>query len=477
MESIDSRHSSFRDFLHVIFKHKILMLTFFLVTVCLVTAAAYLITPSYEAYTRFFVKFDRDNLYVPSSGARSTYVSLNEQVNSEIELLKSNTLIGNVAKSLGPNTIYPEPDYRRVVAKLAKAIKIARVKKSNIISASFKHTDPEMAANVLNTLGQEYLEYNLQIYKSSESYDFFKEQSQILAAKLTRSEKDLESFKRRHQVTDLAQEQQLLLTQIANLRSETNQDMGRMAEVASRIAQLSQQLIKTPATISIGAEVEHNPALISDFETRLMDLELKQKELTAKYAPKNRLVKNVKQEILLVTAKLAELQTRRFGKSQTGLNATYQRIKEELFKDQAGQKALIGKNKTQKAQLTGLRQKLDHLNRIANELSQLKQSVDVNRQNYRLYLSRFEEARIAHAMDTKKIANVSLIEPARPPLKPVSPKRRLIFIFGVLVGGLGGIGLAFLKEYLDDSLEKPEDVEQTLKVPVLASIPQLATKG
>jgi uncharacterized protein involved in exopolysaccharide biosynthesis len=107
------------------------------------------------------------------------------------------------------------------------------------------------------------------------------------------------------------------------------------------------------------------------------------------------------------------------------------------------------------------------------DFDQLQHEADMNRQNYQLYLTKFEESRISDAMDAEKIANVSLIEPARRPLKPVSPKVRLNMALAVFLGLFGGLGLAFLLEFLDDSLEKIEDVEKHLELPVLASIPEL----
>ena len=97
----------------------------------------------------------------------------------------------------------------------------------------------------------------------------------------------------------------------------------------------------------------------------------------------------------------------------------------------------------------------------------------MDHRNYRLYLTKFEESRISNAMDTEKIANVSLIEPARPPLKPVGPKVMLNMVLALFLGAFGGLGLAFFMEYLDDSLEQTEDVEAYLEVPVLTSIPEM----
>jgi capsular polysaccharide biosynthesis protein len=53
----------------------------------------------------------------------------------------------------------------------------------------------------------------------------------------------------------------------------------------------------------------------------------------------------------------------------------------------------------------------------------------------------------------------------------------LNIVLSIFLGGFGGLGLAFFSEYLDDSLEKPEDVEEALQIPVLASIPELKTTG
>jgi uncharacterized protein involved in exopolysaccharide biosynthesis len=148
-------------------------------------------------------------------------------------------------------------------------------------------------------------------------------------------------------------------------------------------------------------------------------------------------------------------------------------LQEELFRNEAELKAIRAKKKTQNTHLSAYQKKLEKLNRIEVELNQLKRQVDVDRQNYRLYLSKFEESRISDAMDTEKIANLSVIQPAQVPLKPVSPKVLLNILLGIFLGGFGGLGLAFFSEYLDDSLEKPEDVENYLEVPVLASIPEL----
>ena len=171
--------------------------------------------------------------------------------------------------------------------------------------------------------------------------------------------------------------------------------------------------------------------------------------------------------------KLAEQESKRYQTSTLGQNPTYQRLQQELFRNQADLIALKTKKEIQRVQLSEYKERLEDLNRIEVEVNQLQQAVDVDRKSFQLYLTKFEESRISEAMDTEGLTNVSVIEPAVPPLNPVSPIILLNMALGLVLGVFGAFALAFFLEYLDDSLEKTEEVEEYLQLPVLASIPEL----
>ncbi len=479
METLEFRQSSFRDFLHVIFKRKNQILLFFAVTVCTVVIGTFVIRPVYEAKAQILVKMGRENLYIPPNTTNSQVINFNreDQVNSEIELLKSRSIAEKVIKTLGHENIYKNTEYKDVVLAFQKSLTVEGIKKSDVIEVSFKHKDPETATLIVNTLANAYLDEHLLVHKNPQSYNFFEDQAQILKTKLETAEQTLEAFKKQNTVTDLEEQQKLLLKQIADLHTELNRTLSQEAETKNRILQIRQQLDKTPENIPQGKEVDHNPYLISNLEARLVELQLKEKELLMKYTPQSRLVKNVKEEIQMVQETLAQNEKKQYGKSRVGLNTTYQRLQEELFRNQAEGKALTAKKEIQNAQLAEYRNKLEQLNQMEVKLNQLEQAVDVNHQNYRLYLAKFEESRISDAMDNKKMANVSLMQSALTPLKPVSPKVLLNIVLAIFLGGFGGLGLGFFTEYLDDSLEKPEDVEKALQLPVLASIPEIGDQG
>jgi uncharacterized protein involved in exopolysaccharide biosynthesis len=499
MDTPEIARTSLRDFLHVLFKRKMQVVLFFGATVCSVGIGTLLVKPTYEAISQILIKVGRENIYVPTvptSGNLNPVFSFNreEQINSEIEILKSRFLAEKVVGSLGPATIYPalespgrgiaghffgnpdttgRPAGEKALLKLQKALTVESVKKSEVIDVSFRHQDPQMAATVVNTLVNLYLDHHLQVHKTPQSYDFFREQSQILRKRLEQSEEALEIFKTQHDVTSLEEERSLLLKQEADLRTALNQTLSQGAETENRIHQLRSQLATTPQTVPLDEEINQNPYTISTLQTKLVELELREHELLSKYTEQSRLVQNVRQEIQTVKEKLAEQEATQYGKTRSGVNKVYQDLHQELLRSQADMKALKAKEETQQAHLADYQKELAKLSGIEKELNHLTQQVEVDRQNYRLYLTKFEESRISDAMDTEKIANVSVIEPARPPLKPVSPKVALNMVLAVFLGGFGGLGLAFFVEYLDDSLEKTDQVEECLELPVLATIPEI----
>jgi uncharacterized protein involved in exopolysaccharide biosynthesis len=503
---------SLRDILHVIFKRKVQIFVFFLTVVLTVVIATLLITPTYQATAKILVKIERENINRPANVMR---LPGEMQINSEIQMLRSRSLAEKVITDLSSKTIYPKTDaqdhglYQKYIRrfkdevngilekylprkqnplptadkgdvsdltdlpKFQAALSITAIKNTNLIKVQFSHKDPNMAAKVVNRLADIYLDHHLTVYKTPKFNKFIEEQTRLLEKKLEQSETKLELLKKQSNIISLDEERSLLLKEEAALRADLNRTLSLVVETERRIHKLKQQLSATPKTIQKSEEINHNQDLINALEVKLMELELKEIELRRKYTAEIKEVKDVKNEIRIIEEKLAEKINKPYATKQYGINPTYRQTQAELFRYESDLKALHAKKKAQKAQLIEYHQRLEKLNRIEGELNQLQQMIDVDGHNYRLYLTKFEESRISDAMDSEKITSVSLIEPAQLPLYPVSPKPMLNFILAVLLGTFGGLGVAFFLNFLDDSLEMVEDVEESLQLPVLASIPVL----
>jgi uncharacterized protein involved in exopolysaccharide biosynthesis len=93
--------------------------------------------------------------------------------------------------------------------------------------------------------------------------------------------------------------------------------------------------------------------------------------------------------------------------------------------------------------------------------------------NYLLYLSKREQERTSDALDKKSIANVAIAVPAVTPILPAHSPWMVMFL-GLFGAVLASIVAAYLAEYLDPSFRTPEEVTDTLKMPVLATMPKRA---
>ena len=522
MNQKETANSSVRIFLHILFKRKLQILFFFGITLIVVGTYTTHVDPSYVANAEILVKVGQENIYkAPSeeSGMPLLAFSSMEQINSEIELIKGQPLIEKVVDTIGPATLYadiaendPEtaepgifdkiygklkldklfgffnrktgetpgdPVHRdslstrdKVILRVQDNLTVTGVKNSRVIDISFNHPNPEISALVVRTLVDVYLEVRPQVHKNPQSYAFFQEQSKILKDKIKQSEAALEKFRVQHNVIALEEERTLLLAKKADLEAELNRSLSASVETKNRIDQIQKQLKTIPEKIQQGETTNSNPYLINTLEERLVTLEIKERELLTKYTESNHLVQDVKKQLKLVRDKLAEQEKKSYGTSNFGPNPNYQSLKEDLYQNEAELEAVNAKINIQRSQLTEYQKRLAELNSVESKLYELKNDLALYRQNNELYISKHEESRINSEMEERKIANVSVIKPAMLPLEPEGPKVVLSMAIGLFVAFFGSIGLALFLEFFSDSLERPEDIEEYLGAPVLASIPK-----
>ena len=476
-----------RSVVRVLFKRRNEILTVWCLCIFAVGAYSLLSKPTYEASARLLIKMGRENVYIlpllATKEELSPVVSSNqeEQINSEIEILKSRLLVERVLKSLGPTVIYPDlasawyslsgafgdakdsskssETQNDALRKLQESLKVEGVKKSNVIAVSFRHYDPVVAATVVNAVVSFYLDHHLHVHQDS-PVEFFHEQSATLQAELRKAEGGLEAYKKERKVISPDEQRRLLLKEQSTLRADLNRTVSLEAETVSRISQLRRQLDGTPKDVSLEKEIDSNQSVISGIQAKLV--ELKTKSL---------LVPDVRHQIKVLESMLAEQEGKHYVKVRSGPNVIYQTILQELFRREAESNALQAKKEMQAAHLASYQSELEELDQAESGFENLRQQVELSRKKYQLYQTRFQESRISNAMDNDKISNVSVIEPASPALRPISPKVFVNMVLSVLAGGIAALGLASWLEYMDDRIETDEDVELFLGgLPVLASI-------
>ena len=467
-----------RDFLTVIFKHKAKIVTIFFATVITVTVGSFLLPPTYEAKSSLLVKFGREYIYRPEVGDKSPMIAINQEetVNSEINILTSRDLIEKVITTLKVENIYPElienpaskmTPLQAAILKFEKKLVAEGIKKSSVIEVSFQHKNPKIAASAINLLVDFYKGKHLEVYSGPQS-SFLEKQLTAYDQKLKQSENELEAFKQKNRVFSLDEQRSLLLKQRMELDTDLKNTSNHIDELQKRLSSLKSQMKVISEDKDRYTQTERDKIIV-EAKAKLLDLKLREQQLLEKYKESNRLVMNVRKEIALVTDFLRQQEEDTASKVKTG-NVVYQEAEKEALKTEADLNSQIAKERTLRFQLIQVDREIQSLDLKEKELVNLKREAATNDKNYRTYVDKLEEARISDDMNLQKMANVSVIQTATVPAKPVKPKKALNILLGIILGAVSGLGFAFFCEYSSQGLSTPGSVEKRLDLPVLTTI-------
>ena len=124
-------------------------------------------------------------------------------------------------------------------------------------------------------------------------------------------------------------------------------------------------------------------------------------------------------------------------------------------------------------QITEQEQVVNKVNAKADQLILLQEEALSSREIYQDLYSKLEEARVTAGI---KASNITLVNPARVPVHPSFPRIKATIGLGGLVGLFIGSILAFVRDYFDDTITIPEQVEQFAPLPVIGAIPDFAQR-
>jgi len=468
-----------REFLTVLFKHKSRIAVVFSLSVLVGLAFSFLLPPVYEARSTVLIKVGREYISSPEVGNTRALLSLEQQevLNSEIQILNNRELIEKVVTLLKVETLYPNLAKKPTskispreasILQVEKHLAVSGVKKSNVIEVSFQHENPQVAAKVVNLLVELFREKHLKVFSDPQS-SFLEKQLQIYRDKLGESEQSMESFKQTNQVFSLDEQRTLLLRQRTELDSTLKNTDHRIDELGEKLLFLKNQKITSGAKSRTMYTNTEKDKILVDAKARLLTLQLTEQDLLKRYREDSRRVEDVRNEIQTVKNFLKEQEEYISGTVETG-GRIYQEVELEIIKTEADLKSQVAKAAGLRQQLRQLDGQIRTLDLNDRKFQTLKREMASNEKYFRTYEDRVEEARISEDMNRSKLANISVIQPATVPAKPVRPKKLLNMLLSLFIGAFSGLGLALVSEHLSQGLTTPDSVERRLGLRVLTTI-------
>lgn len=490
-----------RDYFRVLAKRKGIALTFLTLTFIFVVIGTFTATPYYMATTK--VMIERDNSDPLSS--RQYYTTYDpEFLETQNQLIKSAAVVKKVVKSLDAEKMYEAfmgseddasyidmlkiwfkkkltafketvgiealnsgasdgvlkevPDEPLTKAEMLELIIKSRITvepigNSRVVQIGFVSDNPAVAMKVANSVAQAYIDelVDMQMEVAGYSIGWMKKKADVQRVKLEESERALHEYKKKHDIITVEDRLTVLPERLSELSKKLTIAETKRKELFAVYSQARNKKGKELETIP--AIVEN--AAIETINREILTVEQKISELSKKYGPKH-------PRMIAANNELKSLQQKKY----TALEAAVKTIENEYLLTRANERDLRELLEQTKFQAARLGEK-------SIQLGILQRKVDTNRYLYDALIKKMKEKNITEKSQT---VNVWVIEKAMLPEIPYSPKKSLNLILGLFFGLVGGIGLAFFLEYLDNTVKTPEDVEERFNIPVISTIDILKEK-
>jgi capsular exopolysaccharide synthesis family protein len=451
------------DYLLVLRKHQWLILTFLLTVVTLVSIATFKMKPVYEATARVEVDRETPNI-LPFQNVDSdaAYDDLENYIETESKILQSDSLAMKTIKSAGldsdpafggePGSEIPtyspdQPPIMRpaILGEFVGSLSVKRVTNTRLLDVTFESTNPTLAARILNAHLRTFVDDNYQSHydATKQASNFLEKQLDDMKLKVEKSEDEVLKYEREKQIWTVDEKQNITTENL----SEVNKELS--AAAADRIKKQAEFNIAKSGDINSLPEVRDS--------TLIQTLTGKQAELREQYAVElsrtgpswpstQRLQEQVKNLDQLVVNEKKNI----VGRIEQEYNAAIQR--EKLLSDNLDR---------QKTEVNQMAEKMVQYNIIKGES-------EANKVLYNGLRQKLNEAGISATLHSQ---NIRVVDWAMVPSGPSRPNKTRNVMMAFVVGLVGGIGLAFLREYMDNTVKTPDDVELLAHLPSLAVVP------
>ena len=444
----------------------------------LVLVIVYMMTPVYSSSVSILVEQNKskfasmDAMYSGESSDKGYYQTQIEMLQSRalmeavVDRLKlaSNPLFNAPAKSTLLNSVLsavgispakpPARDEQRLKTSIAGVlsgmVSIDAARNSQLIRIGVQSTDRVMAAAIANSIADTYIELDLEArYKMTQkATSWMNERLVGLKDNLDKSEHALQSYREQHNIIDTKG------LEMGGATSQLGSALGNLtaARMARAQAQINLEQVRRAKGNEVALPMVQRNSLVSSLMGAVSEHERKVSELSNRYGP---------QHPKLLQA-LAELKQ---AKENLRLQVAdvVSGFEREFEMARANESVLAGA-------VSEAKQSIQGSNRKEYELSTLEREVKTNHELYDMFMGQLKGAAAVGDMQSV-VARV--VDPAIVSDVAIKPKKKLIVGFAFLLSLMLGIAVAFMLEYLDNSVRSAEDAERKLGLPLLAAVPMI----
>ncbi|HLV85623.1 MAG TPA: polysaccharide biosynthesis tyrosine autokinase [Candidatus Sulfotelmatobacter sp.] len=476
---LPAHESALGEYVRVLIKRKWLILACLGTIFSVVAIASLRMTPVYEAGGTIEINKPDASLNFQNSATFSLDYFDPTELETEIKILQSDLLalqvirelnldrrpeFGGSAPSVSTSSLDLAPDPMQGDPSKASAVlggfkgnlRVALVPNSRIIEVHYRSSDPQLAANIVNTLMQTYVEnnYKARFESTMQASDWLQQQLVDMQMKVETSQEKLVRYQKEHEILGIDDKQNIITSKLDELnKALTLAESERMDKEA--LYRMVESGDPDAIASSAGAALDPGSAqtgsgLLETLRARQAEIKIQAADLNTQFGPSYPKLAQLNNQVKEIDAQLQSEMKKITAKVRGQYMTSLQRenmLREALEKQ---------------------KQEANKLNQSAIEYNILKRDSETYRTLYEGLLQKLKEAGVSAGL---KSNNFRVVDGARPPRGPIEPNIPRNLLFALVLGAATGVGLAFLLEGMDNTIRTTEQAQMVSGLASLGMIP------
>ncbi|MBO1070535.1 MAG: polysaccharide biosynthesis tyrosine autokinase [Dolichospermum sp. DEX189] len=411
-------------------------------------------------------------------GELGALTNLSNPVDTESEIIRSYPI---VIKTITTLKLTDNQGKQLSLEVFLKKLKLKTVRGTDVMQLSYRSTNPQEAADVVNSLMKYYLESNVRTNRTEarSAREFLSKQLPEVEHRVTKAEMNLRRFKENNRVVALDVEAKTSLESLGKLNESITQSQGELAAALTRSVALQNEMkLGTQQAVDLST-LSQSPGV----QQVLTEYQKTQSELAVArslYTGDNPKVVDLAMKETSLKKLLEERVGQTVGnfeslsKQNLQIGELKQALTQDLVKSEVERLALTKQVEELQRVFIVNRKRLDSLPRLEQQQLQLQRQLTVAQITYQEFLKQFQ---LVQVLENQNVGNSRIISGALVPERPISPKIPLNLALGGFLGVILGAGTALVLESMNQSLKNIEEANRLLGFPLLGTIPQYGEKN
>ena len=374
------------------------------------------------------------------------------KIKESVKNLLSALISSSEDKEKNPSLISEEALKQHALLKFIEDnLEVSPKRNSMLIGVSFTSPDRQLSQSVANAVVEEFVHWNMEkkLEASQLAREFLMKQIDRAKISLEKAEEDLNRFAKKAGIVSLDAKLNSVYRQLEELNSAL---AVAEADLIGKESVYKQATLDGPSSLP---QVMEN-LVISGLKAEYARLRSEYEDLTVTFHDDYPTVKALKMKMNSIDERIRIEEQKVFLAIENQYKVGLQKVK------------------TMAARVEQQKKRAIDLNERATQYKIMAREVETNKGIYQSLLERTKEI---ESMVGVSSSNIHIIDKAMLPIKPFKPNVKLNLLLAIVIGVMGGLGLAFFLEYFTDIITNPDEISDRFHIPILGVAPLSKTNG